>query len=39
MIDKLESAGLGYYVKSAETRQRLGNYKFVVFLFTVCFYA
>ena len=26
MIDKLENAGLGYYVQSTDTRQKLGNY-------------
>ena len=25
MIKRLESAGLGYYVKGSETRQKLGN--------------
>ena len=27
MIEKLENAGLGYYVKSGDTRHKLGNYK------------
>ena len=30
MIDKLENAGLGYYVKSTDTRQKLGNYKILL---------
>jgi hypothetical protein len=28
MIEKLESAGLGYSVKSEETKDKLGNYEF-----------
>ena len=27
MIEKLESAGLGFYVKATETQQKLGSFK------------
>ena len=28
MIEKLESAGLGFYVKATETQQKLGSFQF-----------
>ena len=28
MIEKLESAGLGFYVKASETQQKLGKFTF-----------
>ena len=35
MIEKLESAGLGFYVKATETQQKLGEFTIICWWFTV----
>ena len=33
MIEKLESAGLGFYVKATETQQKLGSFQITKYLY------
>ena len=35
MIEKLESAGLGFYVKATETQQKLGSFQITKYLYCI----